>query len=164
MRLWCPLTEAWLAFDRCDVYIQCIFCMRDMLPVRQLGESVSSERNISVISEKLQLWVRHWLHFSPVNAMPPVVIGIIQTLTEGQSVTDKLLGLCLISQLLLFRFTLQLNREKNSWFALILRKYWEGEKRRNRKDNKEERKRKRGEKREEGKGKEEGKTGQFVHH
>lgn len=43
--------------------------------------------------------------------MPPVVIGIIQTLTEGQSVTDKLLGLCLISQLLLFRLTLQLNRE-----------------------------------------------------
>ncbi len=43
--------------------------------------------------------------------MPPVVIGIIQTLTEGQSVTDKLLGLSLISQLLLFRLTLQLNRE-----------------------------------------------------
>lgn len=43
--------------------------------------------------------------------MPPVVIGIIQTLTEGQSVTDKLLGLCLISQLLLFCLTLQLNRE-----------------------------------------------------
>lgn len=51
------------------------------------------------------------MHISPVNTMPPVVIGIIQTLTEGQSVTDKLLGLCLISQLLLFRLTLQLNRE-----------------------------------------------------
>lgn len=100
---------------------------------------MSSKRNISVLSEKLQLWDRHWLHISPVNAMPPVVIGIIQTLTEGQRVTDKLLGLCLISQLLLFRLTLQLNREEKELIYFNTE-----EKRGGRKDNREEREKRRG--------------------
>ncbi len=111
MRPCCPRTGAWLAFDRRHLYTQCTFFgMREMLPVRQLGESVG-RRIMCHQREIFQLFWKARLHISPVNAMPPVVIGIIQTLTEGQSVTDKLLGLSLISQLLLFRLTLQLNRE-----------------------------------------------------
>lgn len=68
--------------------------------------------------------------------MPPVVIRIIQTLTEGQSVTDKLLGLCLISQLLLFRLTLQLNTETELLIYFITEEE-EEEKKRKMKDEEE---------------------------
>lgn len=65
--------------------------------------------------------------------MPPVVIGIVQTLAEGQSVTNKLLSLRLVNKLFLFSLTLQLKTEGDvhlidlAWiYCIQLRhKYWQ---------------------------------------
>lgn len=40
--------------------------------------------------------------------MPPVAVGVVEALAEGQGVADKLLSLALVRQLLLFGLALQL--------------------------------------------------------
>lgn len=94
--------------------------------------SRAKREDAGTVSEA-QLWELHWCHFSPVNAMPPVVIGIVQTLAEGQSVTNKLLSLRLVNKLFLFSLTLQLKTEGDvrlidlAWiYCIQLRhKYWQ---------------------------------------
>lgn len=44
----------------------------------------------------------------PADSVPPVAVGVVQALAEGQGMPHKLLGRRLISQLLLFRLRLQL--------------------------------------------------------
>lgn len=46
----------------------------------------------------------------PARSMPPVVVGVVEALAEGQGVADELLRLTLVGHLLLFGFALELRR------------------------------------------------------
>ena len=44
----------------------------------------------------------------PARPVPPVAVGVVEALAEGQRVTDKLLGLRLVGHLLLLGLAFQL--------------------------------------------------------